>query len=319
MYMINTTHGWNLGDDLIREGVFNLLDINDKSMVFINRNQIKINETLWKPQWQMEQAFTNLDDILRCGKAYVVAGTPEWLNQTEKIYRYCIDNSIPIYIIGVGMNQTDLGLLKLCSHLIKIATTRDRFAKEFLESAGISTERFPDPAFYANYPTVNKKSHKLVINYRAYGGNGKFDTRNDNYWQSILQKFSEHIDLVTVHEPGEYSMAHKIFGKLNIPIFFSSDYTKYKEIYANTSVYIGGRIHGAVPVVASGGTAWLTYRAQKVEALRPIEHACETLKILDYNTYPEHSEALPNDLTLKYLETQKQKYFDYIRDKRLKI
>jgi len=306
MYLVNTTYGWNLGDDLIREGVFNLLGLSGEPTVYVNRAQVRRGGSK-TPLWKVLANMPPPDELCRNAKGFVVAGTPEWVNYAQEFYKACLRRGVPIYLVGVGMTE-DHKLLAQCRPLIKGATVRDRFAKSALLKAGISAPWFPDPAFHADFPQPPEKKFSLVVNYRAKGGNGAFKDDHDGYWRRVAREFGRDIGIVTVHEAGEYERAAAIF---DAPIFYSSNYLDYKPIYASAARYLGGRIHGAVPVVASGGTAWLVYRAKKVDAMRQVAKLGETLRVLSYREFPDSLDRRSPDSMLRELEARRVQHRAY--------
>jgi len=306
MYLVNTTYGWNLGDDLIRDGVINLLGLAGEPMVFVNRAQVRRGSGK-VPLWKVLTNMPSPDELCRNAKAFVVAGTPEWVNYAQEFYQACLKHDVPIYLVGVGMVEGHQ-LLSRCKSVIKGATVRDRFARRTLKRVGISAPWFPDPAFHGDFPQSSKKKFSLVINYRAKGGNGNFRSDYDDYWRRVAKKFGSEIDLVTVHEAGEYERAAAIF---DAPIFYSSNYMDYKPIYANTARYLGGRIHGATPVVATGGTAWLVYRAKKVDAMHQVAKLGETLRVLAYGDLPDSLEQRSPDGMLRELNIRRVQHQEY--------
>jgi len=282
MFIINTTYGWNPGDDLIREGVINLLGIQHESKAFINRGQLIVNGKI-TPIWKMLKNVESPDYLATHAKAIIMAGTPEWLDFFEEFYKAAAKHSLPIYMVGIGMRSVARrapALIDSVKHLIKGATVRDTYAAAALAERGIPYEWFPDPAFSASYDVPSSKRYELVVNYRSHGGNGSFTNAFDDKWAEAASKYSSAIDLVTVHEQGEYARAKKIFSA---PVFYSSDYMDYKYIYANTKVYLGGRIHGATPVVACGGTAHVIYSNSKISVLSKVAEFVDTLTISSYN------------------------------------
>lgn len=309
LHLINTTYGWNLGDDLIREGVLALLGLKGEPMVFINRAGVSCGGAN-VPLWKVHNNIPPCEELCSEAKTFVMAGTPEWLHWAEEFYQTALRRGIPILLVGVGWRQGNRRLLARCKPLIKGATVRDRFAKRTLRAAGIDARWFPDPAFHADYPRA-EKDLSLVVNYRADGENGRnYSDGTDGYWREVAGRFGSEIDLVTVHEAGEYKRAAAIFR--DTPIFFSSDYTDYKPIYSRTARYLGGRIHGAVPVVACGGTAWLVYRHQKIDAMQRAARLGETLHILTYDTEPPSAlvQQSPGRM-LRELETYRIRHKNY--------
>jgi len=314
MYLINTTYGWNLGDDLIREGVINLLGIQNKSKVFVNRCQLRAGSG-FTPMWKSQRNMCSPRELVEHASGLVVAGSPEWVRFFEEFYEVAIEHNLPIYLVGVGMRcvaKRDLILLDRVKHLVCGATVRDRHAAVTLKEVGIPCKWFPDPAFSADYPIPESKRYGLVVNYRAAGGNGEHEARDDfDYcWREIANSVDQ-IDLVTVHEQVEYNRACKIF---KAPVFYSSDHREYKDIYANAEVYIGGRIHGAVPVVACGGTAHVFYDSTKIDALKKVAEFMDTLTVTKYGRPISKLNKVEAGPSLERLHAHIVKHEAYWRD-----
>jgi len=301
MYLINTSYGWNPGDDLIREGVLNLLDIKQESKVFVNRGQVTVDGKI-SPIWKVLRNGESPDYLASNANAIVMAGSPEWFDFFEEFYEAAVKYSLPIYMVGIGMRSVSKRAPKLIDsvkHLIKGATVRDAIASKALSERDIPHEWFPDPAFAASYTMPTVKRYGLVVNYRSCGGNGVLKSAFDPKWAEVEKLYGKDIDLVTVHEQGEYAKAKKIFSA---PVFYSSDYLDYKDIYSNTTLYLGGRIHGATPVVASGGTAHIIYNSPKISALSKVAEFIDTLTISTYEQPVPSISAKDPVLALRWLE-----------------
>jgi hypothetical protein len=83
-----------------------------------------------------------------------------------------------------------------------------------------------------------------------------------------LKMLWDDCDVITVHEQDEYTHACELFDK---PITFNSDYRRYIEIYRSCSTYVGGRMHGAIPCLASGAMVHLVCH-------EPKHRECEWVK-----------------------------------------
>jgi hypothetical protein len=70
---------------------------------------------------------------------------------------------------------------------------------------------------------------------------------------------------VVVHDNREIIPAEKIFGRENV--FYATDPAVMFEVFARTRLYVGSRIHGAIPVVIHGGCARLLYATSKASVL----------------------------------------------------
>lgn len=317
MYLVNTTSGWNLGDDLIREGVFNLLGIKPTdSTLYINRLQVK-HSGKWRPLWRVTKNFPLLDEIMPHIKMFIVAGTPEWINKSESVYLDCIKYDVPIKIVGVGMPQTadNIGVLRKAQHLISRCTVRDAYAGNYLTKCGFKNEWFYDPGIHAIASQKNK-TIDTILNYRPSGGNGTHTDKDDVIYSTLYDRFRERIGLVTIHEPTEYLLAKNLFP--DTEIFYSSNYVDYKNIYASCKHYIGGRIHGSVPALSGLADVHLIYRTKKVNSIRKLKvHMAARLgfsPILDY-THQNWSEiTLREDLDLVAVKKLIRKDFEEHRE-----
>jgi hypothetical protein len=316
MWLVNTSYGWNPGDDLIREGVFNLFGLGSQdSKVFVNRGQTRVNgknEAIWRILRNVESP----EHLASQATGIIMAGSPEWFDFFEEFYEAAAKYSVPIYMVGVGMRSVSKrapALIDSIKHLVKGATVRDSHAAGALKERGISHEWFPDPAFSASYSVPVSKRYGLVANYRSHGGNGTFKDTFDAKWGEVEKKYGKDIDLVTVHEQGEYAKAKKIFSA---PVFYSSDYLDYKDIYSSTRLYLGGRIHGATPVLATGGTAHIIYNSPKISVLEKVAPIMDTLSISSYkDAIPDLQEKDPTG-ALRAMEIKVQQHKDYWASRR---
>jgi len=278
LLLVSTTNGWNLGDDLIREGVFSLLDIKDRDpVIWINRCQVasedKDRKCDWSPLWKRLRNFGDPRSLVENARALVVAGTPEWIDTIQPFYRLAAETGMPIWIVGVGGGQQ--GQLQhieapYAEDRIQVATVRDEEARKALASCGIASERFFDPAFHSD-AYLGTSEDLFLFNPRLQC------SEHHTLYLELYKRFRDHIDLVVVHEAEEYTRACELFDK---PVFYNSDYRRYITLYRSCQIYVGGRMHGAIPSMASGAMVhlichehkhtecdWLKQRLDQPEAL----------------------------------------------------
>ncbi|MFX1320923.1 MAG: polysaccharide pyruvyl transferase family protein [Promethearchaeota archaeon] len=307
MYLMSTTYGWNLGDDLIREGVYNLLGIKEsESIIWLNYSEVRankyiplqiyslINNFLNKsrmhserqqgclPLWDLQNNFPSNVELVKNADGLIVAGTPAWFS-ISIIYKLCIKYKIPIYLVGVGQKQPNyaISILKKAMRLNLIygATVRDTEAQVFLNKCGIKAELFFEPAFHANYYKDLEKDIDLIFT-------PLLDKPYLKYYKELYNTLKEEISIISVHEPYEYVIAKRIFNK---PIFFNSDYNAYKTLYSRCKQYIGGRSHGAIPIISMGGFANLICHKNKQkmakiwESFAEKENIFSTIKSYNYD------------------------------------
>jgi hypothetical protein len=261
LLLVSTTNGWNLGDDLIRDGVLKLLRVGDSDpVVWINRCQVSVEDKdrscFWSPIWKRLRNFGDPRSLVENAKALIVAGTPEWIDTIQPFYRLAAKTGLPIWIVGVGGGQEGQhGHLKAAhaAGVIRVATVRDEAARRALESCGVTVRRFLDPAFHSDsYQPA--EANLFIFNPRLQCSEHK------RFYKDLYTQLRERIDVVVVHEPEEYSRACDLF---DAPVFFNSDYRKYIALYRSCLTYVGGRMHGAIPSLASGALVHLVCHEKK--------------------------------------------------------
>lgn len=261
LLLVSTTNGWNLGDDLIRQGVMRLLEVGHfDPVIWLNRAQVNVSDPDrkcdWTPLWKKLRNFGDPISLVAQAKALVVAGTPEWIDTIQPYYLMAAQTGLPIYIIGVGGGQEGQVHHLKQSHQenpICVATVRDEAAKKAMEWAGVPATRFLDPAFHADaYEPTGE--NWVVFNPRLQC------QQHREFYAALYKHLRDFIDVITVHEQEEYTHACDLFDK---PIFFHSDYRPYIQLYRSCSTYIGGRMHGAIPSMATGAKVHLICHEQK--------------------------------------------------------
>ena len=307
MYILSTTNGWNLGDDLIREGVYNILDLNsENSIIWLNRSRVPIKDKeeshLSTPQWKIQTNYPKINKLIKYVEAFILGGTPEWGTTLVNVYKLCIKYEIPIYIVGVGMPQSihakDIINEANKKNLIKGATVRDGWAKNFLQSIDINAKWFFDPGFHADY-IEHEKDEKIIFTPLLNKQFAKF-------YMKLYEEIRDQISLITVHEPFEYVIARRIFDK---PVFYNSDYESFKKIYSSCRYYIGGRSHGSIPVMANGGFAHLFKHKRKQEM---ISMCIDKLRSQDIN--PNIKIHSPNDYNFDETDFKQKYNFSKIKE-----
>jgi len=263
MIVVSTTSLLCQGDDFIRDGVRELLPTSPlHGEVWVNRTGCKGETNLWR-------VIRNMPDraaYLPHARAMLFAGTPAWLAVSEvEWYDACIASNVPMWLVGVGGKQHRPETLARAKGVIEVATARDADGLATLREYGIECERFLDPGFHAPYFYPRDRRFDVVFTYRDRGAHHEADraTRVAAYL-GLYAKFRDRIDAVVVHEPNEIPIARELFG---VEPFFSHDHRRYADIYCAARHYIGGRLHGAIPTLAGGGTAHMLYCNAKTEGV----------------------------------------------------
>jgi len=285
--LLSTTCLWNCGDDFIREGVLELL-----------RFKPDVRILWWNRGYGIKNAYANSLKInLPLIDYFIVAGTPEWLYKNERIYKHCLKKGIPFSMIGVGtqnvFGRLHRNLMKQMadSGLCEIVLCRDRQATRVFNEFGLQNINIMlDPAFFNRPIGVDRKIN--ILNWRGYfiELSPDFIFKYPHRWlyrnlrdrvlkKRFLRKLKEKYDEImkniftvmpepkeiVVHDNCEVQEAQNLFQTENV--FYSSDHREIFKRYASAKVYIGSRIHGAIPSIVHGNSAYVLYPTSKAEAL----------------------------------------------------
>lgn len=286
--LLSTSSLWNCGDDFIREGLLELLNL---------KSDIRI--LWWNRGYGISCSYANdLRVNLPITDYFIMAGTPQWIFRNEIIYEYCLKKSMPISIIGVGTR----GLVNIRHHrlmknvansgLCELALARDETALNTLRELGFkNAELMLDPAFFMK--PLEKTEKINIFNWRYQYGSDydpnllynhpiKFlrmqqillvkkrerKKMRDEYNQYMINLFASMPEpkKVIVHDNREIKEAENIFGKKYI--FYSSDYRDIFKFYSSAKNYVGSRLHGAIPALIHGASVRLVYSDTRWKALK---------------------------------------------------
>jgi len=283
--ILSTSSLWNCGDDFIRDGLLELLQL---------RPDVR---TLW---WNKGYGITNsyannLDVNLPLVDYFIVAGTPQWIYKNERIYRYCLKKDIPLSIVGVGTrNVVSSSHCKLMTQVAKsglceVALARDCIAVQALREFGFqNVELILDPCFFKR--PLNRERTMNILGWRkqfTFGNDPSllaryphnvtytwlvnkvlkrrvWSKRKEAYNKLMVHTFSlmPQPKTVIAHDNREIEEAQKLFGSKNV--FYSSDYREIFKRYGMARSYVGSRIHGAIPSLIHGAPIHLIYTNKKI-------------------------------------------------------
>jgi len=273
--LLSTSTAWNCGDDWIREGLLNVLDLHDSvGQIWHNRG------------WGVAETFANSPHInLPLADYIIMAGTPEWVARNEVLLRHALRYDKPIAFLGVGRTggylrsqHEDLMRRVADSGLVEISIARDDIAKELLEgNFGIETSVLCDPAIFLT--PVGKGGKTFVLGYRGWGSMEEGGTctyrprqtgpaaRTDNFFRDAWAG-AKGPKIATVHDNREAEAAIGFYGKRKVRYF--SDPARMLKVYGDARDYVGSRIHGFVGAVVHGASAHLIYHTDKAACAKII-------------------------------------------------
>lgn len=278
--LISTTSLWNCGDDFIRKGILDLLQLRPYTRTL-----------WWNRGYGITDTFANdLEVNLRAADYILIAGTPEWIDKTERLYQHSLRNGTPLALVGVGLrgcirNRSQRKLLERVadSGLVQVCMARDRIAVDFLQKLGFKdVELILDPAFFMKPLPIKQRNNILgwrdigigisgprmwrrPINWVKWRMKGRivWKRRTNTYNKLMQEVFSAMPEpkLVMVHDNREIDTAEQLFGKDRV--FYSTDYMQMLKVYSTATQYVGGRIHGAIPAALHGASVHLIYPNRK--------------------------------------------------------
>jgi len=272
--LISTSSLWNCGDDFIRKGLLDLMGLRPL-----------IRTVWWNRAYGVTPTFANDIHVnLRATDYILIAGTPEWLDRNEELYRYALRHGLPISLVGVGLR----GCMKSASQrkllqdvaqsgLVEVCLVRDRVALNFLRECGFkNADLMLDPAFFMK-PLSNTKTHHalcwrniaqprpalfrrpLPFAYWMWRGRGRSERRSSMYNRFMQAVFAAMAEpkIVIVHDNREIRPAERLFGTDRV--FYSTDCQELLKVYSSAMSYVGSRIHGAVAAAIHGSCCHLIY------------------------------------------------------------
>lgn len=304
--LLSTSCLWNCGDDFIREGVLNLLEIRED-----------VRTIYWDRGYGKLRMFSNDSKVNISHMDYfIVAGTPQWVVNTEPVYKYCLKKGIHLSFIGIGMDDTlgridyEILMRKVASSgLCELALVRDDIAYERLKELGFkNVQKILDPAFFVktlqNENKINilgwrnpngyvamyyfckqpYKINKLVKGiyhqYKIFRNREKYK----NYNESMCNIFRDMPEpkMVIIHDNREIEMAEKLFSSEYV--FYSTDYKRMFEMYSRANSYIGSRIHGAIPCIIHNAPVNLIYSNKKANVLESSRDIISRYSRCEFNS-----------------------------------
>jgi len=263
--LLSTSACWNCGDDWIREGLLTCLGL---------RSDVRV--LWWNRGWGVKPEFGNsLAVNLDLADYVIMAGTPEWIDLNEGIYKHCLRRGKRMALLGVGRTggfdeERHEALMGRAREVVDLAIARDDIAAGYLERFGIPHTVMCDPALFCE--PVGNDGQMSVVGYRGIGlGPGEKNSHHvirgggQSAELDIILVDAFHAlpapKLVTVHDNREVRAAEELFGGQHV--FYSSNPADLFRAYAGCGYYIGARIHGFVAALLHGAAAQLIYPTDK--------------------------------------------------------
>jgi len=303
--LVSTTNGWNPGDDFIREGSLSLI-----------KNKYNHNYLYWNRSPDSKKMFmNNLPNNMSLMDYFLVAGSPEWLNNNELVYNYCVKNNIKMTLIGIGLAQSDRlrSIILQSKKLIDTVICRDQSSYNYLKSMNIDAKILPCPASLSGKNIKRNKIKNISIGFMSINTKNTWSQDKKIFSKEYNKNFLKIVDYlknknyninIICHYPADVVEAKTLFN--NIDIYYSHNYRDYYKWYEESDIYIGSRVHGAILSLGYSSPAFLIGIDNRSEALKTYN---------DFFSDIEIKHIMGNDTTLfdkikNWFEMTEKNYID---------
>lgn len=320
--LLSTTTQWNLGDDIIREGVRSILKLNHPyiNIIHFNRHPLMQNQkkfTVGDLDGVNDNSFRYFEGIHHPIDYVVFAGTPEWAGgRLNPIKTLIQEQEIPFSLIGVGCRKRiGSGFSELIKKYCDVAITRDEAARKSL-SNHITAHHLACPSLFSmcepdkasSLPNTESEVVSFVYQYQHEG----FSNIPDALYKECLkipdllsQKYRVRI---ICHSYVDFLKACQNFPKYEV--CYSSDLSDLPKYYIG-EVTVSMRLHGCGLSSAMRIPSIYLPQDQRSGAADALGVVCcstadEVASEVDtaFRNLPERQEALSElfyDMRLKYL------------------
>lgn len=276
-----TTHGWNVGDEFILEGVKNIFKkvLKYEHVNFLIYNRHPDIHSIGTQLFRAQKVPTDISDeellILEanvkigmfdnsikpdfdagCIDLVVFAGTPEWCNgRCYDLYRLILKYNIPTMFLGVGNEAYPCN--SAFSEVIqksKLLTVRDTVALESVRQFYKDPEYIPCPALCSAPERFEKQIQsvkKIALVYQSSiddtvvwtGASKELYEFEISFYKEIISRYTGTYEIEMVcHYIDEVPAAMRDFPELTCHYSYKAD--DYFEIYKDFDMIISPRIHG---------------------------------------------------------------------------
>lgn len=277
--VISTTHKWNVGDSIIREGVKKLLKAkygDDIEYISWNRNPDnqdgKGDERHQRPG--LIGNYFSSPELIKYVDLVVLAGSPEFRGPPLRgLFQAAKDHNpnIPLLALGVGLGYKDGTLDSLDQWIFSRSETkiitRSIETTEMLARYGIKSKALPCPALFAFDPDI--KPEGFFDSYWAQDGYAKPpETRGKTLlilqapgtgWHEVPDRI---LDGVPTNEKPEFNECHHIltvhvkefeyYSRLGYNPRYAASPPEFARIVSQYDRVVSTRLHGAIGALSLG-------------------------------------------------------------------
>jgi hypothetical protein len=277
-----TTIGTNVGDDFIRNGIRAILDCSgvDYCPFYVNKHDpASIAKLCEDEHWRVKDKFRECDLFIQAGAPVYwnlpngsSSVTSEWWNWMWQDRLFATDQETgPTFVnLGAGSCQPwgygaeTFWSSEACAQFARdagrraqVTTVRDPLAKAILDGLDVRSKAMPCPAFLAGMGFAAVRPRPGVIGVNLMSKGSHYDLDGDfpeSAWQEECRRLLEGLRKIArvwliAHDRKEAEFLSS-YAEAGEPVFLSSAWRDYLNVYGACSLVVANRVHGAV--AASG-------------------------------------------------------------------
>ncbi len=254
--LVSTTHGFNIGDDLIRHGCQFIIESFVGKWVnwfFWNRN----------PDLDSKLAFASnavSAERLAASKGWdlvVIAGTPEWSGARVRHLMEYLDSSakdVPVLFIGIGSawdgQKADEPTTAIMRRPKSMTIVRNARLQHMLAGQDIKAEHLPCPALFCADYLGTSSMPPSGVNLLT------FQTCRDALYQAVPEaRLNNALEAASGHNwnlVAHYAAEGLEAMRRNLPVRYAATAPDLIRIYATARVIVSTRLHGAIAALSCG-------------------------------------------------------------------
>lgn len=320
-----TTLNTNIGDDLIRIGIVNVLKevLSGEVLEFIMVNKHFPADA--------GEKFKGCDLLVQCGAPVLWAGCSgcEWADPLwRKIVGPASRSGIPVLNIGAGscypwehqpktVEGADASYLREIHSYCRLTTVRDKLAFDLLAGLGLDSVFLPCPAFLSPADNEYSPGRIIYVNFMSLGGHYDFGQSIDvPRWLETMKAFikvlsTEEDVSFLCHSQAEVDLARASFGAQSIT--FPQDPESYFEVVREAKALVSNRLHASVALAGVGVPSVSIGNDTRMLMVEAFGLPVFYIKEMDADRlYGEARATLSSDLRKKLLQDRPRIFQQYV-------
>lgn len=336
--VISGTSFWNPGDDFVRQGVINILKETFPdtffNFYFYDFNPDNDNNNEDTNEYSNKLTYQDLLDVSNVIDMIVIVGLSAG-NEIEPLYKWISTAGLldKVYLIGAGyennycdwhLNQNSL--IQTIFKSAKLITGRTEKHPDIIDKLN-KYNHLSCPAILAEkcksvlpiLLTEDKNIDKVLFSIQIPFGDHSIERENYLLIMDILEEIIKNTKYeigIICHYKDEFN--HFININKKIPIYFSSFYQDYKNIYEQYDIVISTRLHSCIYAASLGMPSIVINSSPRIiETIKGMESFLNRATKKEemfyiYNSYKNNGKFSIMKNILKFKKDLLSKYKDLI-------